>query len=62
MSLRILNESTAAALAYGLGRDTSGENSRHDLGAAVPSDISILEIHDGVFEVSPLPGDTFLWR
>lgn len=57
--LRILNEPTAAALAYGLGRDTSEKIAVYDLGGGT-FDISILEIHDGVFEVLSTSGDTFL--
>ncbi|MEL6374743.1 MAG: molecular chaperone DnaK [Pseudomonadota bacterium] len=58
--LRIINEPTAAALAYGLDK---GESSRmiavYDLGGGT-FDISILEIGDGVFEVKSTNGDTFL--
>ena len=57
--LRILNEPTAAALAYGLGRETTEKIAVYDLGGGT-FDISILEMHDGVFEVLATSGDTFL--
>jgi molecular chaperone DnaK len=57
--LRIINEPTAAALAYGLGKDTSHKIAVFDLGGGT-FDISILEISDGVFEVRSTNGDTFL--
>lgn len=57
--LRILNEPTAAALAYGLGRDLAEKIVVYDLGGGT-FDISILEMHDGVFEVLATSGDTFL--
>ncbi len=57
--LRILNEPTAAALAYGLGRDTTEKIVVYDLGGGT-FDISILEMRDGVFEVLSTSGDTFL--
>ena len=57
--LRILNEPTAAALAYGLGRETAEKIAVYDLGGGT-FDISILEMHDGVFEVLATSGDTFL--
>ena len=58
--LRIINEPTAAALAYGLDKKTSGELvAVYDLGGGT-FDISILEISDGVFEVKSTNGDTFL--
>ena len=57
--LRILNEPTAAALAYGLGREESEKIVVYDLGGGT-FDISILDIHDGVFEVLSTSGDTFL--
>jgi molecular chaperone DnaK len=57
--LRIINEPTAAALAYGLDRKGSGTIAVYDLGGGT-FDISILEIGDGVFEVKSTNGDTFL--
>ncbi|MBT4219083.1 MAG: Hsp70 family protein, partial [Rhodospirillaceae bacterium] len=57
--LRIINEPTAAALAYGLEKDESGIIAVYDLGGGT-FDISILEIGDGVFEVKSTNGDTFL--
>jgi len=57
--LRIINEPTAAALAYGLDKNTSGTIAVYDLGGGT-FDISILEIGDGVFEVKSTNGDTFL--
>jgi molecular chaperone DnaK len=57
--LRIINEPTAAALAYGLDKKGSGKVSVYDLGGGT-FDISILEIGDGVFEVKATNGDTFL--
>ncbi|MFQ5985116.1 MAG: Hsp70 family protein, partial [Alphaproteobacteria bacterium] len=57
--LRIINEPTAAALAYGLERKESGTIGVYDLGGGT-FDISILEIGDGVFEVKATNGDTFL--
>ncbi|MDR2723811.1 MAG: molecular chaperone DnaK [Holosporaceae bacterium] len=57
--LRIINEPTAAALAYGLDKKTSGLIAVYDLGGGT-FDISILEIGDGVFEVKATNGDTFL--
>ena len=56
---RILNEPTAAALAYGLDKKKSGLVAVYDLGGGT-FDISILEIGDGVFEVKATKGDTFL--
>ena len=58
---RIVNEPTAAALAYGLGKDTSREEkiAVYDLGGGT-FDISILELGDGVFEVKSTNGDTHL--
>jgi molecular chaperone DnaK len=56
---RILNEPTAAALAYGLGRNASERIVVYDLGGGT-FDVSILEINDGVFEVLATSGDTFL--
>jgi molecular chaperone DnaK len=57
--LRIINEPTAAALAYGLDKKTAGTIAVYDLGGGT-FDISILEIGDGVFEVKSTNGDTFL--
>jgi molecular chaperone DnaK len=57
--LRIINEPTAAALAYGLDKSTSQTIAVYDLGGGT-FDISILEIGDGVFEVKSTNGDTFL--
>ena len=57
--LRIINEPTAAALAYGLDKKKSGTIAVYDLGGGT-FDISILEIGDGVFEVKATNGDTFL--
>jgi molecular chaperone DnaK len=57
--LRIINEPTAAALAYGLDKDASGVIAVYDLGGGT-FDISVLEIGDGVFEVKSTNGDTFL--
>ena len=57
--LRIINEPTAAALAYGLDKAKQGTIAVYDLGGGT-FDISILEIGDGVFEVKSTNGDTFL--
>jgi molecular chaperone DnaK len=57
--LRIINEPTAAALAYGLDKSKTGMIAVYDLGGGT-FDISILEIGDGVFEVKSTNGDTFL--
>src|SRR5216110_459615 len=57
--LRIINEPTAAALAYGLDKSKSGTIAVYDLGGGT-FDISILEIGDVVFEVKSTNGDTFL--
>ncbi|MFN9499604.1 MAG: molecular chaperone DnaK [Erythrobacteraceae bacterium] len=57
--LRIINEPTAAALAYGMDRDDGKTIAVFDLGGGT-FDISILEIGDGVFEVKSTNGDTFL--
>lgn len=57
--LRIINEPTAAALAYGLDKKGSGLIAVYDLGGGT-FDVSILEIGDGVFEVKATNGDTFL--
>lgn len=56
---RILNEPTAAALAYGLGKTNSERIAVYDLGGGT-FDISILEMNDGVFEVLSTSGNTFL--
>jgi molecular chaperone DnaK len=56
---RIINEPTAAALAYGLGRTDSERIAVYDLGGGT-FDVSILEINDGVFEVLATSGNTFL--
>jgi molecular chaperone DnaK len=56
---RIINEPTAAALAYGLDQRNTGTIAVYDLGGGT-FDISILEIGDGVFEVKSTNGDTFL--
>jgi len=57
--LRIINEPTAAALAYGLDKRGSGTIAVYDLGGGT-FDVSVLEIGDGVFEVKSTNGDTFL--
>ncbi|MEC8289606.1 MAG: Hsp70 family protein, partial [Pseudomonadota bacterium] len=57
--LRIINEPTAAALAYGLEKNEAGTIAVYDLGGGT-FDVSILEIGDGVFEVKSTNGDTFL--
>jgi molecular chaperone DnaK len=57
--LRIINEPTAAALAYGLEKNDGKKIAVYDLGGGT-FDISILEIGDGVFEVKATNGDTFL--
>ncbi|HEU0071445.1 MAG TPA: molecular chaperone DnaK [Alphaproteobacteria bacterium] len=57
--LRIINEPTAAALAYGLEKKKAGTIAVYDLGGGT-FDVSILEIGDGVFEVKSTNGDTFL--
>ncbi|MBM3477699.1 MAG: molecular chaperone DnaK [Alphaproteobacteria bacterium] len=57
--LRIINEPTAAALAYGLEKKKSGTIAVYDLGGGT-FDVSVLEIGDGVFEVKSTNGDTFL--
>ncbi|HTK84703.1 MAG TPA: molecular chaperone DnaK [Patescibacteria group bacterium] len=57
--LRIINEPTAAALAYGLDKKQTGIIAVYDLGGGT-FDISVLEIGDGVFEVKSTNGDTFL--
>ena len=57
--LRIINEPTAAALAYGMDKKNSGSIVVYDLGGGT-FDVSVLEIGDGVFEVKSTNGDTFL--
>ncbi len=57
--LRIINEPTAAALAYGLDKKESGVIVVYDLGGGT-FDVSVLEVGDGVFEVKSTNGDTFL--
>src|ERR1700726_1993603 len=57
--MRIINEPTAAALAYGLDKKGSGKIAVYDLGGGT-FDISILEVGDGVFEVKSTNGDTVL--
>ncbi len=57
--LRIINEPTAAALAYGLDKKETGVIAVYDLGGGT-FDVSVLEIGDGVFEVKSTNGDTFL--
>src|SRR3569833_2996292 len=57
--LRIINEPTAAALAYGMDKQNNGTIAVYDLGGGT-FDISVLEIGDGVFEVKSTNGDTFL--
>ena len=57
--LRIINEPTAAALAYGLDKNEGKKIAVYDLGGGT-FDVSVLEIGDGVFEVKSTNGDTFL--
>jgi molecular chaperone DnaK len=57
--LRIINEPTAAALAYGLDKNKSGTVAVYDLGGGT-FDISILELSDGIFQVKSTAGDTHL--
>ncbi|WP_282186534.1 molecular chaperone DnaK [Azospirillum aestuarii] len=57
--LRIINEPTAAALAYGMEKKGAGTIAVYDLGGGT-FDVSVLEIGDGVFEVKSTNGDTFL--
>ncbi len=57
--LRIINEPTAAALAYGMDKRKTGTIAVYDLGGGT-FDVSVLEIGDGVFEVKATNGDTFL--
>src|SRR5205085_3450835 len=56
---RIINEPTAAALAYGLGKTDSEKIAVYDLGGGT-FDISILEMNNGVFEVLSTAGNTYL--
>ena len=57
--VRIINEPTAAALAFGLGKSFRGKIAVYDLGGGT-FDVSILEVDDGVFQVLSTHGDTFL--
>ncbi|RVU48234.1 molecular chaperone DnaK [Lujinxingia sediminis] len=57
--VRIINEPTAAALAYGFGKNLDATVAIYDLGGGT-FDISILDIHEGVFDVLSTAGDTFL--
>src|SRR5204863_6488653 len=57
--LRLVNEPTAAALAYGLDKRQNGTIAVYDLGGGT-FDISILKLHDGIFEVLATNGDTHL--
>ena len=57
--IRIINEPTAAAIAYGFNKRNNKKIAIYDLGGGT-FDISILEIHDGVFKVIAVSGDTFL--
>ncbi|MEZ4705125.1 MAG: Hsp70 family protein [Bdellovibrionota bacterium] len=57
--LRIINEPTAAALAYGFGKDQHQRVAIYDLGGGT-FDVSVLELGDGVFEVVSTAGDTYL--
>ena len=57
--LRIINEPTAAALAYGFGKNINGKIAVFDLGGGT-FDISVMEIGNGVFDVIATGGDTFL--
>ena len=57
--LRIINEPTAAALAYGLDKEDGKTIAVYDLGGGT-FDVSVLEIGDGLFEVKSTNGDTFL--
>ncbi len=57
--LRLVNEPTAAALAYGLDRNKEGIIAVYDFGGGT-FDISILKLHEGIFEVISTNGDTHL--
>ena len=57
--LRLVNEPTAAALAYGLDKQNDGTVAVYDLGGGT-FDISILRLHEGIFEVIATNGDTHL--
>lgn len=57
--IRVINEPTAAALAYGLDRSARGNIVVYDLGGGT-FDVSVLEVSDGVFHVKATSGDTFL--
>ena len=57
--LRLVNEPTAAALAYGLDRAKEGTVAVYDFGGGT-FDVSILKLHDGIFEVIATNGDTHL--
>src|SRR5205807_8310287 len=57
--LRLVNEPTAASLAYGLDKKKNGIVAVYDLGGGT-FDISILKLHDGIFEVIATNGDTHL--
>src|SRR6185437_4592026 len=57
--LRLVNEPTAAALAYGLDKKTEGIVAVYDLGGGT-FDIAILKLHEGIFEVMATNGDTHL--
>ena len=57
--LRIINEPTAASLAYGLDKKKDEEIAVYDLGGGT-FDVSILNLHDGIFEVIATNGDTHL--
>ena len=59
--LRIINEPTAAALAYGFGKNLRQRVAVYDLGGGT-FDISILELGEGVYEVISTAGDTYLGR
>ena len=61
--LCVINEPTAAAIAYGLDKQATGEKNIlvYDLGGGT-FDVTLLTIEDGVFEVKATAGDTHLWR